>query len=518
MKPPVPCLWLICTLVFLMSVVFLPAQDFGFGFDDEAEAQLKPAISFKASGEIAVELMPFVHDFSKKDAAGKPVISFWDILSASGKLNLTLSSSNINAFANFNLNGASIRELWDASSKLGHIPMIMSEAFLQGYIGPVNITAGLRKLTWGKADSLGPLDVINPLDYTDLTKMTDLQAIKIARPLAHVSWNMGGFSKLEGVFIPNFTGLRFASEGRWVSSQFNNFQEQVESGITSQAMSKLDPALLSLFFPPPSPFQEKLTAKIKNYFEENTFTGPDTGGLEYFQAGLRFTSTVGPVDFGVQYFYGNLFRPSFVIMDSIDAFFAELNSKIDPLAPSLDNVNPAAIFPQLHYNRYHLFGVDYAQVLFGFNLRAEFAFNLTKDLKGDDPKVQNPFIGWSFGFDRDLVWGINANVQCNETIRLFDKKIKHNKPLLDCEAGTNAVSTRFTMQLSKKFFRDELECKVIGIWGVEDKDCYIIPALAWTVRDLSVELSAGIFAGEKSGELGQYWENSYIKLGLKYSF
>jgi hypothetical protein len=173
--------------------------------------------------------------------------------------------------------------------------------------------------------------------------------------------------------------------------------------------------------------------------------------------------------------------------------------------------------PQIKYNRYHQLGVDYAQVLFGFNLRAEFAVHLTEDLNGSDGSIRNPFIGWSLGFDRDLFWGINANIQCNETIRLLDGKVGGN-PVLDCEADTSLTSTRFTMHFSKKFFRDELESKTIVIWDVENMDCYIIPGLTWMVRDLTVDLSAGVFAGEESGDLGQYWENSFVKVGVKYSF
>jgi hypothetical protein len=100
---------------------------------------------------------------------------------------------------------------------------------------------------------------------------------------------------------------------------------------------------------------------------------------------------------------------------------------------------------------------------------------------------------------------------------LFNGKVGDD-PLLDCEAGTKLTATRLTMQLSKKFLRDELELKVVGIWGVEDKDCYIIPSIIWATGGLTTELSAGIFAGDKGGELGQYWENKFVRLGLKYSF
>jgi hypothetical protein len=74
------------------------------------------------------------------------------------------------------------------------------------------------------------------------------------------------------------------------------------------------------------------------------------------------------------------------------------------------------------------------------------------------------------------------------------------------------------MQLSRKFLRDNLECKAIIIWDVENSDCYIMPAVLWTAGNLVSELSAGIFAGKDTGELGQYWENTFIKFGVKYTF
>jgi hypothetical protein len=486
------------------------AQDFGFGFDDDTETSDSPSllpVAVKIGGEIAVELAPFVHDFKKGDGAG--AISYRDIFS--GKLKLNAEGKNAEAVGIFNLNADAISELWDASPYLNepnYTPLIIDEAFLRGWIGPVNIEAGLRKLTWGKADSLGPLDVTNPLDYTDLRNMTDIQAVKIARPMVHVSWNTNGFSKLSAVFIPNFAGHRFAQEGRWAPAQYSTAAETAFTGILDRAVEKF-PAYASII--------SGMSSQISGDFPDFSPEFPSTSGLDYFQSGLRFTTTIGPADIGAQYFYGNLFRPDFTIA-GVDDFLDDL--MLGNFPPNLANPytgNPDLLSPQIKYNRYHQIGLDYAQVLVGFNVRAEFAVHLTSDLKGDDGSVKNPFIGWSLGFDRDLFWDINANVQCNETIRLMNDKVGNN-PVLDCEADTNLTATRVTMRLSKKFLRDELESQATVIWGIEDMDCYIIPALIWTIGDFSAELSGGIFIGNKSGELGQYGENSFVRVGLKYSF
>jgi hypothetical protein len=225
---------------------------------------------------------------------------------------------------------------------------------------------------------------------------------------------------------------------------------------------------------------------------------PLTTGLEYAQGGLRFTTTVGSSDVGIQYFYGNLPRPAITITGG-DRFLQD----------------PYGIRPDIRYNRYHQIGADYAQVLAGFNLRAELAAHITSDLSGDDGQVYNPALAWSLGFDRDLFWGINLNTQATESIRLLSVA---EDPALDTEAGTERTSTRIILILSRKFLRDELELKATGIWGIEDKDFYLLPALIWTKEAVELELSGGIFGGDAQGELGQYRKNGFVKVALTYSF
>jgi hypothetical protein len=507
-------------LLLILACGCVWAQDFGFGFGDDSEPSSSSSPAAKAAvkigGDITVELSPYVRDFNKKEGAQE--ISLWDMIS--GTLNFTAGTSNIEAYAAFNLSADSIGEVRDKSPKLDdptYTPLILDEAYLKAYIGQVNIEAGLRKLAWGKADSPGPLDITNPMDYTDLRNITDVKTIKIARPMLHITWNAGSFSKLEGVFIPNFAGHRFAEGGRWQPSQAKNMRTTVEEEITSKAMEKFMPIIISQpdLLPVFSGIKDNLS------FDEDFITYPSNGALEYFQAGLRYTTTIGPADIGGQYFYGSLFRPSFTV-SGIDAFLDDLANGILGASPPL-TINPnypanlGLISPEIKYNRYHQIGVDYAQVLFGFNVRAEFAVHLTEDLSGDDGSVQNPFIGWSAGFDRDLFWGVNLNIQCNETVRLLNDKIGDN-PILDAEAGTNAISTRLTIRLSKNFFRDNLESSATVIWDVENSDYYIISALVWTEGSMSWKLSGGIFAGKETGDLGQYWRNNYVKFGVTYSF
>jgi hypothetical protein len=430
--------WFVCGFV----CVHVMAQEFGFGDvgDSGGGGFGGGAQAVKISGDVSAEFMGY---FSEMDSADKiQAVRLGDIFS--GSLNFSASASAADAVINLKL-----KPVFESSES----PFSIDEAFVRAYFGPVNLEAGWRKLTWGKADSVGPLDVINPLDYSDLSAMSDPQSIKIARPLLHASWNMGTFSKLEAVFVPWFKGHTFAMTGKWTPAQIKT--------------------LLSILNP-----------GVPLIYDDYDST------LRAAQAGLRFTTTVGSGDLGIQCYFGRLPRPAFKISTLVG---------ID-----------------LDYNFYRQIGVDYARVLAGFNVRGEAGINLTGDLAGTDSGIYNPALVWSLGFDRDLIGGVNLNLQGSETIRLFHDKVS-TQPF-DMEAGTDMTSTRITAVLSKKFLRDELELKTTALWGIEDADCYIIPAVVWSRNDVTAELSAGLFAGDKGGELGQYRDNSFIKAALTYSF
>jgi hypothetical protein len=88
----------------------------------------------------------------------------------------------------------------------------------------------------------------------------------------------------------------------------------------------------------------------------------------------------------------------------------------------------------------------------------------------------------------------------------------------DIEDGTDSTVTRITASLSRKFLRDELELRAAVAWGVEDRDCLLMPALIWTKGDIKIACSGGIFTGDKAGQLGQYHDNNFVKIGITYSF
>ncbi len=451
--------------VFLIAVPTFSQDAPGFGFGDSGatgdesaagdgagSSGLRDVAAVAVSGELSAKVTAFVDELS--GSRSRDSLALGDLFS--GVVNLSVTGTRADGFLSVEA----------ANAGEGESPFEIDEAYIRAYLGKTDIEAGLRKLVWGRADSQGPLDVINPQDQSDLTIIDEMER-KIARPLVRLSYSPAPMTRVEAVFLPSFEGEGFASEGRWVPGQ----------------MAELEAAMVNL-----------ATASGIDPLTEIQQVSSDTSGLGSSQAGLRFTTTIGSVDLGAQYFYGFLKRP----------------------AVEITVVPGTSLTVETLYNRYHQIGFDCATVLAGMNLRAELGANLTEDVSGDDPTVYNPSIVWSLGFDRDVIAGVNLNLQGSGSVRLMDGEV--GSVPFDFEDGTDATKTKITAVVSKKFLRDELELKTTAIVGVEDRDYYVIPAATWTRDDLAFELSGGIFGGRRTGELGCYRDNDYLKASVTVSF
>ncbi|WP_053228253.1 hypothetical protein [Spirochaeta cellobiosiphila] len=424
--------------LFLAASGLAGAQDFGFGdtaTTDSSSSSTAPAV--EVSGKVTSSTTLFADNFDSIDEVGDASIG--DLFT--GELKFSATGSNVDGVIDLDVNQED--ELFS-----------INEAYLTAYYGKLDVETGIKKIIWGKADSDGPLSVINPVDYSDMT-VTDNLERRIGVPLLHMSYALGMFSKLEGVFVPYAKQDNYDESGVWKPGRIALLESYVaDPSVTVNGLNK------------------------------------DTSTLQYSQGGVRFTTTVGTSDIGFQYYYGVLTSPSahFTSQTSID----------------------------LEYNRYHQIGADYASVWAGFNVRAELAGFITEDLDGDDGAVKNPFLVGNFGFDRDLWGGVNLNLQGDLRYRLMDDQITDNAS--DSEYDTDLTKTTIRAKLNKKFNKDEFETKLTTVYEVEDADYYIIPGFVWSKGETELEAVYGIFGGDEDGQLGYYDNNDYFKISLSYSF
>lgn len=492
--------------IILISFIFLASgftQEFGFGsFDSDlslneegsndfslantnsygAFAQEKISSNFKPIASVEALTFNFF-DTSKTQDSG---------LSAGGRLGFDYYASSVDGRLAFDFG------LYpDYEAKL-------DEAWIHSFYGPFDVKAGLLRHTWGKADSSGPLDVINPKQLDNLS-ITDADAQKISQTALILGWSITPFTRLELAATPWFEANSLAMDGDWAAAQVKELTGMMEMLAGSGLVGGIG-----------------VGAGVESGSGADAYAAflPNTTNFKYVQAGARLTGTFASQDFGLQYWYGNMRTPRV----ALSAEFAAL-----PMPPI-----PTSVFPLISYDRYHLVGVDWASVLVGLNLRAELAALLTEDLSGDDPSVANPQLLWSFGFDRDLFAGISLFMQADGLVRLMYDKISTD-PLVpatmaamvpqlaplaqipaDFESQQNQTETRIMARLSRSFLRDELECNLTGLWGLEDGDFYLLPEVKLLKGDLSTSLGAGFFFGNKDGTLGQFYKNNWLRLSLKY--
>ena len=497
---------LACGILFF-GPAWAGAQDFGFGAQAaDGAADVKPALG--AGGSLSFSLLAFpskLADGNFSDSGFLP----------EGRLTVEASGSGVDATIGLRLD-RSILETRPAS--------LLDEARLRLFLGKTTVEGGLMRVSWGRADSLSVLDVVNPRNLSDLT-LRDENERKIAVPMLRLTESLGERASVELIYLPWFEGDRIATSGPWAPPKLAAGKAALETAMAAQLYTSYKASLWSAVFAPAyaqamtatgnnsaasyaaaaaaadaqvAAVDASLSAKAANEAATalaDPFLSPDTRGLDYSQAGLRIATGSGGVDLGFQYFYGYLTTPAY---DMNPASIAAAGGKIP-----------------VSWNRYHQVGADMAMVLAGFNIRLEAGANLTEDMSGDDPLVYNPAFVWAAGFDRSLFAGINLNLQAMGKVRMFHDKITS---ALDVESGSDITTTQVAALLLRSFERETVKLELLGLLGAEKLDYMIEPGIVLTAGDAEIALRGRYFGGDTAGDLGQYHDSSYVKLSATYKF
>lgn len=249
-------------VLFFFAVSFLFAEDEPFGFEADTEEVPKKIFTVNIGGKFYAGTSFYFNDFQNIKNVSLD-LPFW------GNIYLDAVSPLTETYLNFKLNGKTLPI--DLGSKPEFfvkplLPLWIDQAYMQLLAGPVVLGGGIKKITWGRADFMSVLDIVNPLDYTCVSELS-IEKIKIAEPMFYMSAYFPKEMKIDFVFLPVFEGHRLAKDKR-----FNSFDFSIRH-------DKLKP--------------------IK------------TNTLQYFQGGFRYTSLLDEIhDIGFQYFYGFLPLPA----------------------------------------------------------------------------------------------------------------------------------------------------------------------------------------------------------------
>ena len=345
---------------------------------------------------------------------------------------------------------------------------VINEAYLSIYYDSFNMEAGFMKVVWGKGDELKAVDILNPIDYSDFYNK-DLLDRKIASPMIKINKYTGLNGLFEIVYIPYTSYPEFddAVSGRWASYEIKTLGTLSEAGLTDVSY-KNNEALYSS------------------------------------QAALRYTNSTEGFDYGLVYSYG------FMPMPTI---------KLDSFSGTIPGT------AEIEMERANIFGLEAAKVILGLNSRAELAYYMSSDIKGDDPDIQNNEIMWVFGFDKDLpVSSMNLLVETQGTYILNNSEIKEisaSSPDYDVDYDSDGTYSRniIIAKLKDSFNHDRIRPELSFIYHVEDQDFMLRPEAEFILKDdISFDILYTYFYGDEDTIFGAYEENSFLQAKFVYSF
>lgn len=469
-------------------------SDFGGDFGDSASSSSFAATALSVNGEAQVNFRAYVDD---EGTSGLPIDEWNTWVDPKGKLGLNYSNDSVSADVKFALSKDIITD---------YKADIIDELTLEAYLGNFVIQAGKMKVVWGKGDKLHVIDNFNANDYKDFL-IPDYIDRRISEPMVRVLYNApndaGPFTsnRFEFVWTPFMTADRYAASGRWVPTQVKELKNQLTEiagkAIATQGVkASADAQEQSLY-----------TKMLSNSSSLADNLYPDLYQLKYMQAGARFTTTTGSWDWGLSYYFGRDKRASF----DYKKMTPYVQKYLEGTAEEDDKF--------IDYDFLQVFGIEAAKTFGAYNFRAEAAYNLTKDVSGDDPKVHNNSLAWVFGFDRDLpVSELNFNLQTQGKFILNHDEIKDSG---DTESGSYKTDNKLVLNISDNLAHGKLKPEVSAIYGFEHFDLIIMPKVTWYVSD-GLEFSAsGMYMQsfiESRSEFGNWHNNSFVQIAAKYTF
>lgn len=521
---------LLCAPAFSQDFDFSDdfGSDFGGDFGDSSSSSAFSATALEISGEAELNFRAYVDE---EDRFGKPVDEWDTEAEPKGKLNLKYANDSVSAEVKF----AFSKDILE-----NYKEDIIDELTLESYFGNFTVQAGKMKVVWGKGDKLHAIDNFNANDYTDFV-VPDYIDRRIAEPMIRAVYNFpsdfGPFSssRFEAVWTPFFTADRYASSGRWVPAQVSSLSSTL-TGYGTEAISstvknleetrvKLAAATVAYnnatgddkatYAAAMQSYTNQLTEYNTLYLSQLNNSSsladnlyPDTHQLKYMQAGARFTTTTGSLDWGISYYAG---RDKSASID-----YSKMNGFVTKYLAGTSDEDDKFI----DYDFMQVFGLEFAKTFGAFNFRAEGAYNLTQDTAGDDPAVKNNSIAWVAGFDRDLpISEINVNVQGQGKHILKHDKIEDNA--YDTQGGSEQHDIKLVVNISDSLAHGKVKPEVSAIYGIQHYDLIVVPKLTWYVSD-GLEFSAlGMYMAsfdEEKTEFEGWHNNGFVQLGVKYTF
>jgi hypothetical protein len=349
--------------------------------------------------------------------------------------------------------------------------VFLDEAYVDLYLGPVDIRLGRQIFAWGRADGFNPTDNLTAWDYSDFLDTVDEQLGLVA---ALATYYVGDWS-LEGVLAPAFTPSVWPElDSRW----WPELPEQIPNPAFPRAGAPL----------------------LEASYEFLDDVLPDEG-LQALQYALRVTGLLGGWDVSVSWFDGYDDLPALHASTAVDSSFTAARVEVEP-----------------RYHRRRSVGADFATTLGQFGVHGEAAYYLTADWSGTDPAIDDPYVHFVVGGDFTFADVVGSDdlfllLEWSQELQVPARGTSYRPSDLN-HAFRRSIFGKADLDLSE-FSKLTLE----GIYNFATEDWYLQPGLVWSFAD-GVELlvDVDVLGGPPESLFGQFDHNQRLHVRFKYSY
>ena len=345
---------------------------------------------------------------------------------------------------------------YDAADTTTPFSVRLGRAYATVYLGPIDLSVGNQVVSWGSADALSPVDVINPRDLS--YPIADPASQKLATPMLRAVAHASGGVTVDMVLVPVFVASELPG-ARW------------------QPAVDLPPGVIVVGV-------------------EDPIVARPAVELANVQFGVRATLDLnigGGADISAMYYRGFRHLPAVTYLPV-------------PTAEPGQYV----IQPVLSYDPVQVLGVDFSAVVGQFVLRGEAAYTIT----GTPPSLPGG-VPTPVGTDTvEAVLGVETNLPGGPFISL--QGIYQHAAAGATTPASDTYSTA-TIARYEPNNRTGLDFAWLHSWS--DGSGAIRPSLSYTFADgLIGTAEAAVFYGAAGSEYGAWRDNSQFRASVAFSF
>jgi len=395
-------------------------------------------------------------------------------------------------------------EAWES-----HAEVTLRDAYVDLYLGPVDLRIGQQVVSWGLGELLDPNDVVNPLDLRrGALQLDEDLRIPVLALRATYTWR---WLKLEAVWQPFFRphridlwGSDFAVIGPGASGELARAEQFLDGAVDPTLRASLQPVLLSTRLP--------------------------RDDLSGSSAGLRLSASLSGWDLGVQYWFG-WDRTAAVSVDQ-GLYRAAMDGDL-----FLDgSVNVAALGALLagapllraEYRRGHQVGLSVGKAFSSLALRLDVSYAPCQGYLRLD-RVPEPLPAGMVSLrvehhtlvsalSVEYAWGQRVLVQVEGVhAALVDKASSDTREIWGFGRGAHLGLLVSFVQL--QLLSEQLKVLAGAVFDVVGGSFALAPSVAYKVTDAwLLRVGALVFEGGDKTLFGTWTRNDLIWLDARWSF